>query len=1014
MKKIILSIIIALVPAAIYAQQRTVTGIVKDASSPMPGVTVIEKDLPTNGVVTDANGKFQIILKGSSNILNISSIGYVQQEISVMPGQIIEVIMQESIQSLDEVVVVGFGTTSRVTKTGAISSVPGGVIRNVPTANVQNTLTGRIPGFFSQQRSGQPGRDASDFFIRGVSSLNPDGNRPLIIVDDIEYTYAQLSQVNVNEIESITILKDASTTAIYGIKGANGVLIVTTRRGTSGTPQVNLRVESGLQAPVRVPKFLNSYQTALLRNEALSNDGLAPQFTDQDLELFRTGEDPYGHPDVNWYDAIFKKYALQANTNIDISGGTEKVKYFISGGALTQNGNLKSFSNPTGQVNSDYFFRRFNFRSNLDMQVTKTLGLRLDVTGRFGEINNPTASNTIGEIYDYRRTQPYAAPFLNPNGTYAYSRGTVGELATLNARLATLGYTRFRTGDYNILFGATKNLDAVIKGLSLKGRIAYASTSELSRSLFRFGAAPSYYYNPANGSYTINPDNKYVLDAYIENGQNPRYSTNVNLQTFLDYKRTFGDHGFATLLLFNQTTSTRKDNDAWILETPSKFRGYTGRVIYDYKQKYLLEASVAYNGSDRFKEAYGFFPAVSAGWNMAEELFFKEALPFVSLFKLRGSYGIVGSDVVPGNRYLYDQKYFQGRNYSFGDNVTNYPGIYEGDLANLNVTWEKEIKRDIGLDVNLFQNKVALTVDYFNNTRSDQLISRGSIPATIGIGTVPTNLGVVRNHGWDGQLSYRPSIGRLQLELSGVFSHAKNEVLFIDEPSPAFPYLARTGHPINQPFGYTWVGYYSDANDIAQSPKPDGVIVQPGDLKYKDMNNDGKLDGNDQGPIGKPNLPNTTYGFTLGANYRGLSLNILFQGSTGYSFGVQQTGIEPFLSQMQPIHLQRWTPETAESAYFPRLTTLPGGINSANAYPSDFYLIDADYLRLKTVELGCQLPNNWLPLKLNNARFYLNAYNLFTWTSYDLYQQDPEVASNTAGDAYLNQRVVNVGLQIGF
>ncbi|MEO6150671.1 MAG: SusC/RagA family TonB-linked outer membrane protein, partial [Mucilaginibacter sp.] len=407
MKKIIIALCFLLLslPLALFAQHKVVTGMVKDVAGGLPGVTIKEKGYTANGQAADANGKFKITLLGTSNTLIFQMIGFDTREVKITGDKPVEVILQPASHSIDEVVVVGLGKKPRVTNTGAVSSISGGEIRYIPTANVQNTLAGRLPGFFSQQRSGQPGKDASDFFIRGVSSLNSGGNQPLIIVDDIEYTYAQLSQINVNEIENISILKDASTTAIYGVKGANGVLIVTTRRGTLGAPKVNLRVETGYQTPVRKPQFLGSYQTALLNNEAISNDGsgaILQPFTPADLEYFRTGDDPYGHPDVNWFEAIFKNNSLQQNANLDISGGTTRVKYFISGGALNQEGGLKNFSNPQSQVNSNYFFHRFNFRSNLDVQTTKTLNLRLDVTGRFSELNQPYASNVTGEIYDFR------------------------------------------------------------------------------------------------------------------------------------------------------------------------------------------------------------------------------------------------------------------------------------------------------------------------------------------------------------------------------------------------------------------------------------------------------------------------------------------------------------------------------------------------------------------------------------------------------------------------------------
>ncbi|WP_346238366.1 TonB-dependent receptor [Niabella insulamsoli] len=1013
MHRINLLLICLLVSEILFGQQREVSGIVKDKTGPLSNVSVTIKE-SSGGTTTNEEGEFSI-RTDINHTLVFTLVGYLTFEMTPGQDSTLEITLQSNAQGMDEVVIVGYGTKKRVTNTGATSAISAEAIRTVPTANVQNALTGRLPGFFSQQRSGQPGRDASDFFIRGISSLNPDGNKPLIIVDDIEYTYEQLSQINVNEIENITILKDASTTAVYGIKGANGVLIVTTRRGASGRPRINARIEGGLQSPVRKLEFLNAYNSALLENEAYTNDGLNPPFTSEDLEHFRTGDDPYGHPDVNWYNAIFKPFSLQTNSNVDVSGGNDIIKYFVSGGALVQNGALKDFSDPRNEVNNNYYFRRYNFRSNLDIKASKSLSVRLDVTTRFGDVNQPHAQNIVSEIYNFQRIRPYSAPFLNPNGSYAYDRYNPGNLATLNARLANSGYQRDKRSDFNVLFGVVEKLDMITKGLSFNGRIAYASTELASRQLFRGGlfegySPPSYYYNPEDDSYTLDPRGQYQLSGYTLVGVTDAYNKNVNLQGFLNYDRTFKAHHFTSLLLFNRQSFTDQKNAA----VPNKFQGYSFKIGYDYLQKYLMDFNLGYNGSDRFKsgERYGLFPALGLGWNISNENFFH--VNAINLLKLRGSYGVVGSDVVFGNRYLYNQQYVKGGGYPFGESsVILYPSLYEGDLGNNNVTWEKAKKLDIGIDLNMLNDKISMTIDYFRDIRYDQLITRGSISQVLGVGTARFNMGEVLNSGFDGQISYRNNIRDFQYNITGVFSFAKNRILFQDEATPAFPWLLRTGHPINQPFGYTFLGFYESQSDIENSARP-LIPVQPGDLKYKDLNGDNIIDENDMGPIGKPNLPNTTAGLTLGCNYKGFSLSVLFQGSFNYSFYVTGTGIEPLQSQFQPIHQMRWTADNPDGARFPRLTTNSNSINSPAAYPSTFWMIDARYVRLKTVDLGYQLPSRMLPFKINNARFYLSAYNLLTFNNYNLYQQDPEVTSNTAGDAYMNQRVVNLGLQVGF
>lgn len=1041
MRKIILffQIILTLLPVALYAQNTTITGKVRDISGALPGVSVVEKGMTTNGVITDVNGKFTLTLKGQSGVVVIRFIGYISQEVKVHNGQALDVILQTSTNGLDEVSVVAYGTRKRITNTGAVSSISAGEIRTVPTANVQNALTGKLPGFFSQQGSGQPGKDASDFYIRGVSSLNSDGNKPLIIVDDIEYNYDQLQQINVNEIESISILKDASTTAIYGIKGANGVLVVTTRRGKSGTPKINIRAEGGMAQPTKTPKFLNSYDAATLINEAQLNDGIPQSFTQADLNHFKTGDDPYGHPDVNWYDKIFKKQSYQANTNLDISGGTNVLKYFISGGALNQNGLVRDFADPQALVNTNYYFRRYNFRSNLDLRVNKTLDLRLDVTTRFSDLNQPYNQNAVGEIYNFTKETPFTAPYINPNGTYsyAYSSFNPDHLPTLNARLATGGYQHSRRTDFNFLFGATQKLDAITDGLSLTGRIAYSSVEQFTKQIFNEGI-PAYHYDPVTNQYALRPGATYVYQNYGLTGNTDINTNNYNLQVYLNYDRTFSNtHHITALALFNQTSNTLFANpflSGELVGVPQKFRGTSGRVGYDYKQKYLIDVNVAYNGTDRFaaNHRFGIFPAVSLGYNLVKEGFFAKALPVFSLFKLRTSYGLVGSDAAPGNRYVYNQVYNRGGGYNFGQSQQNYVTLFEGSLGNNDVVWERAKKLDIGLDMNLLKDKVSVTIDYFHDIRYNQLITPGSVPLVLGVGLPAVNIGRTQNQGIDGSISYHGNAGKVQYNAGLVFSYAKNKILDKDEAAPAYPWLAQTGWPIGQQQGYHFLGYYTAADiaaiaaykaDPAHNGSnagnpiavPDnGIPLQPGDLRYEDLNGDGTINVFDKRNIGKPNLPNTILGLSLQAVYKGFSVSVLFQGSFNYSFAVIGTGIEPFQSQFQPIHQERWTPATAATANFPRLGVNPTSINSPSAYFSDYWLVNAYYIRLKTVDIGYQLPTKLLPFKINNARIYMSAYNLFTWDNYNKYQQDPEISTNTAGDAYINQRVINLGVQIGF
>ena len=1009
-----------LVSVLALAQQRQVTGTIRDFSGPLPNATIAEKRLPGNTISADEKGRFKITLRGSSNTLVISNVGYLPQEVNVKTQGQVDVVLQNSAGNLDEAVVVAYGKKKQITNTGAVSTIRADEIRTVPTSSVQNALAGRLPGFFTSQRSGQPGRDASDYFIRGVSSLNPNGNRPLIIVDDIEYTYEQLSQLNVNEIETLSILKDASSTAVFGIKGANGVLVITTRRGALGKPAFNFRAETGAQVPVRTPQFLDSYNTALLINEAYKNDGLPAGFTQNDISLFKSGTDPYGHPNVNWYKETIRPYSMQANTNLDISGGTQAVKYFVSGGAFTQTGNIRKFAVNSDGVNSNYFYKRYNIRSNLDIQATKNLSLRLDLSARFGDINQPVSVNALSSIYSFANIHPYSAPVLNPNGSYSYAYDTKNQSPTLNALLRTMGYSRNRQTDFNTVIGFKEKLDEITPGLLFTGQLAYASAEQNTLNLRRGGYPPTYHYNPGDKSYTLNTGPNgggYTYSSYYTTGNTDNNSQRVNLQLFMNYERTFREHHIRSFLLWNEQTN-RTDNTASV---PSKFRGYSLQFAYDYKQKYLFDFNAAYNGSDRFvgNNRYGFFPAVSAGWNLAQENFFKSALPFFSQFKLRSSYGILGSDVTLGDQYLYTQVYRQGGSYSFGETNQGGATVYEGDLGNNNVTWEKVKKLNIGLDITMLRNnKLNIVAEYFHDRRYDQLVTRQDVPLILGIALPRTNVGTTINRGAELSVTYRDKVGQIRYSLGGNVSYAHNKILFMAEAIQRFPWLARTGQAINQPFGFTYVGFYTPADVLdPKVAKPNTAVpIQAGDLKYKDLNSDGVIDLYDQGPIGRPNSPpNLVFGLPLRFGYKNFDVSVLLQGATQYSLSLVGNAIEPFQSQFQPIHEQRWTPDNMVNAQFPRLTSNPTTINSAGSYLSDFWLLDARYLRLKTVEMSYQLPSKILPFRINNGRMYLSAYNLLTWTNIGKrYQQDPEVASFTAGDAYQNQRVLNLGVQIGF
>ena len=1012
-----------LVSTAVWSQNITVRGsIVNENNESVSGATISELGNEKNASSSDEQGSFVIKIKSGGKLV-ISNIGYHSQTVSAGSGTSLLIRLVSNVKGLEDVVVVGFGRQKRITSTGAVSSVKGEEIRSVPTASIQNTLVGRLPGFFSQQRSGQPGSEAADFFIRGVNSINGD-NRPLIIVDDIEYDYTQLAQLNVNEIESISILKDAATTSIYGLKGANGVLVVTTTRGRIGKPRINVTAESGINKVIRMPTFLDAYTTALLRNEATINDAYGQSqtpvlpFTPDDLQKFKDGSDPYGHPNVNWTKVLLNTTSSQSRFNVDFSGGNSLVKYFTSLGYFTENGILKEFKPVGDYVNTNYFYNRFNYRSNLDITPTKTLKIRFDINGRFETVNNPSGiqegAGLFYELSAFRYTAPYAMPLMNPNGSYGYAShaGAVTNNGAINPifRLANGGYIRKFNNNYNIVAGADQKLDFVTPGLSAKINVSYAGNNNEGRNLNRSGL-PAYKYNVATNSYSIRDASQYRMLPYSIAVPAGAFNSTTIVQASLNYDRTIGSHHFTGLLLINQ----RNYIDGF--KIPINYRGTTARLDYDFKRKYLLGVTVARNGNDLFRKEnrYGIFPAVSWGYNLSEEKFFKDLFPFFDMFKIRGSYGLVGSDAsYPTTVTNVIQYTTTGSNY-YGNTTV------EGALVNPDVTWEKERKTDVGLEVNMFQGRVMLSGSYFYNYRYDQLIDQGGVPLLLGQALPKKNIGKSENRGFDGVITYKDKKGNINYSVSANVSYAVNRIVYISE-APDYPYQARTGTRLGLTLGYHNLGFYQPEDFDANGKAKKGIVIplwsviQPGDLKYEDLNGDGIITDADKTWLSKPNLPNTNLGAEFTIGYKGLTLRALVQGAYGYAVQVTAEGAgDAFNSNLRPWNLERWTPATAATATYPRIGLNTNINNISWQTISDFWFADTWYVRLKSLELAYQIPGSWLKGTriIQNARVYVSGYNLVNIQEMGKFQQDAEIANGT-GNAYPNTANFNFGLQLGF
>jgi len=781
----------------------------------------------------------------------------------------------------------------------------------------------------------------------------------------------------------------------------------------------------GINKVIRMPTFLDSYTTAMLRNEATINDayGLSQSpvlpFTQDDLQKFKDGSDPYGHPNVNWVDALLNKSSSQGRMNVDVSGGNNFVKYFTSLGYYTQDGILKDFAPIGDKVNTNYFYRRYNFRSNLDITPTKTLKLRFDINGRFETINNPggiqEGAGLFYELSAFRYLAPFAMPLQNPDGSYSYAshQGAVNNVGAINPmyRLANGGYKRNFNNNFNLVAGADQRLDFITQGLSAKVNVSYAGNNNETRNLLRSGL-PAYKYNPANNTYAIRDAGQFRLPVYGVATSNSAFNGTTILQASLNYDRTFNNtHHVTGLLLLNQRNFI---NGTAI---PVNYRGTTVRVDYDYKRKYLLGFTVARNGNDLFRKEnrYGIFPAISWGWNLSEESFFKNIFPFFDLFKIRGSYGLVGTDVSYPSIVNSEVQFSPG-----GNRVGNTTA--EGALVNPEVTWEKERKTDLGVEINMLNGKLSLTGSYFYNFRYDQLIAQGDVPLLIGQSLPNKNIGKSENRGFDGQITYRNKAGQFSYSIGANMSYAVNKVVYVSE-APDYPYQARTGQPLNLGMGYHYIGFYQvddfgpDGKLLKGIPAPTWSVLQPGDLRYADYNGDGLITDADRVYISKPNLvPTTNYGIEFTVAYKGLSLRALVQGAYGFAVQITAEGAgDAFNGNLRPWNLDRWTPATAQTATYPRIG-LNSNINNISWQTvSDFWFVDASYVRLKSLELGYQLPLSWLQRTkvVQNARVYCSGYNLLTLNKMGHFQQDAEVGNGTGG-AYPNTANFNLGIQLGF
>ena len=1005
-------------------QQNTVkvTGTVKDTNGePIIGANVMVVGSAT-GVITDIDGNFTLNVPVGSK-LQFSFIGYKEQVVPVKKGISLNIVLEEDAQMLGEVEVVAYGVQKKVSVTGAISSMRGDDLLKTPAGSISNILSGQVTGISSVQYSGEPGADAADIYVRGIATTN--NATPLIQVDGVERDF---SQIDPNEIESVTILKDASATAVFGVRGANGVILITTKRGAEGKAKISFTTSAGVNVRTKELEFANSYQYASYVNMMRTNDGNEPLYSDEQLAAFRDHTNPLLYPDINWIDYCMNKAAFQSQHNVSISGGTNNMRYFVSAGLFTQDGMFKQF-NLTDDFNFDY--KRYNYRANLDFDISKTTLLSVNIGGRVESKRTPESGEDQNQLF---RKLYWAVPFasagivdgkyIKTNADYVTKPGADG-LESYYGK----GFRNQTTNVLNLDLVLDQKLDFITKGLSIKLKGSYNS----SYSTTKIASSSVATFTPVvddKGAITYKKSGSDSQTSYREGDYGKGRDWYMELA--LNYNRKFGNHSVTGLFLYNQ--SKRYYPGGTYDYIPTGYVGLVGRVTYDWKTRYLAEFNVGYNGSENFnpENRYGFFPAGSIGWIVSEEPFFAPIKKVVNYFKVRATLGMVGNDNYAGQRFLYlPGSYGYGQNNDhngpggfFGQNIGNAkPGAWEATQSNPYAKWETAVKQNYGLDFNILNDHLSVSADYFIEKRRDILRTPDYLPGILGMTLPAINVNKVENKGFEIQAKWNDRIGTdFRYWANFNISFARNKIVFMNEVEQNEPWMYQTGRRINSRSMYKFWGFYDETADLRYQeefgiPISDhGITLQPGDAVYVDLNKDGKLDGNDATrDIGFTDLPEYTAGLNLGFSWK------------NFDFSMQWTGawnVDRMLSEFrQPLgdtqnkglllyqYENTWrSSEDSYTAKFPRITAT----NRKNNFEkgSDLYLINASYLRLKNIEIGYNFDFPFMrKLKLNSCRMYVNGYNLLTFTAFDW--GDPESRQSDRPN-YPLTRVFNIGLKLGF
>ena len=976
------------------------------------------------GTTTDAGGNYKLTVPASAKTVTVSFLGYDTKKISVRDIHLFKLItLADASNKLEDVVVVGFGVQKKESLVGAVQSVKPSDLQT-SSSNLSTSFSGKIAGVIAVQKSGEPGADGANFWIRGISTFG-SGQSPLLILDGVEITNQMLNNIPPETIESFSVLKDATATALYGSRGANGVMIITTKNGRDSEKMtINLRAEFGASAPTRVPKVADGITYMETFNEARTTRGEKPYYSNEKIMGTKLGLDPYVYPNVDWYDMLFKDCTFNQNFNFNMTGGAKKIDYFLNASVYNENGIMRKPE--ASKFDTNINAQKYLFQANVSADATKTTRVSLKMNTQLHYRHAPIQS--VSDLFAYAMTGmpcefPATLPGEDSDTFVRFGTNNAWNSGFFTNPYAQLcrGYGDQFRGHFTSALTVNQNLDFITKGLSATGMATFYNRvySAVYRSFTPFMYQLTDYDVDEAGNYSYTSNSTNTGTTYLGTTRGKDGYRELAFQAKIDYTRTFGKHDVgATIVYLQKERNMNISDEQEYAALPYRQQGLAGRVTYGFDKRYLFEANFGYNGSENFAagKRFGFFPSVAVGWVVSNEPFWKGIKEQVNLFKLRASYGLVGNDVISkdyADRFPYLTTVDMGQGYDvyIGNNFERKYGPILSVYGNPNATWEESRKLDIGVEIGLFDS-LNIIFDWFKEKRSGIFMQRTSLPSTFGMsGITPwANIGKVDNSGVDISVDYNKAFSKdLILSLRGTFTYAHNEIVEMDEPKYKWAYQYKAGHPINSIQCLIADGLFRDEEDIASSPSQDIYAttypIRPGDVKYRDLNGDEIIDDNDMCWTGNPTVPEIIYGFGFSLKYKGFDCSAFFQGQGKvsiimYNYHPFATAATPGSGLMQWIADEHWSEDDPNpKALYPRLSPL---WNNNNTKASTLYVRNGKMLRLKTAEIG---------YTYKKMRVYVSGTNLLTFAPFKYW--DPEKGSGN-GLGYPLQRTYNLGFQFNF